>query len=198
MLRFVLGSVRSLRSETAWFRAYGRLWRFVARARPFARIAPGRRLPSRDTAGLAALPPAPTPPSSHGLSPALRSRTCATTVPARASKAAAATHCSIGQLSHCPPPRLYLCPSSSSSLAAVQLDGLDGGRLFRAVGMRLIRGRLQFPRFRESRCRIFGRCVPLQFSGNHLGSADIAFGLTRRTTPSLGPLDFRCPGLSSR
>lgn len=28
-------------------RAYGPFWRFVARARPFARIAPGRRFPSR-------------------------------------------------------------------------------------------------------------------------------------------------------
>ena len=33
----------------------------------------------RDTGRLAALPPAPTPPSAHGLSPALRSRTCAST-----------------------------------------------------------------------------------------------------------------------
>ena len=37
----------------------------------------------RDTGGLAALPPAPTPPSAHGLSPALRSRTCAANPPAR-------------------------------------------------------------------------------------------------------------------
>ena len=37
----------------------------------------------RDTGGLAALPPAPTPSSTHGLSPALRSRTCTTNPPAR-------------------------------------------------------------------------------------------------------------------
>jgi hypothetical protein len=37
----------------------------------------------RDTGGLAALPPAPTPPSAHGLSPALRSRACAANPPAR-------------------------------------------------------------------------------------------------------------------
>jgi len=37
----------------------------------------------RDTGGLAALPPSPTPPFTHGLSPALRSRTCAPTAFAR-------------------------------------------------------------------------------------------------------------------
>lgn len=66
-------SGHALRAETAWLRAHGRLWRFVIRARPFARIAPGRRLSGRDTGGLAALPPAPTPSSTPGLSPALRS-----------------------------------------------------------------------------------------------------------------------------
>ena len=66
VLRFVFGSVRSLRSETAWFRAISHLWRFVAQARPFARIAPGRRLPGRDTGSFAALPPSPTPPYTHG------------------------------------------------------------------------------------------------------------------------------------
>jgi len=37
----------------------------------------------RDTGGLAALPPSPTPPSAHGLSPALRTRICAAQVLAR-------------------------------------------------------------------------------------------------------------------
>ena len=74
--------VHSLRSETAWLRAHGRLWRFVVRARPFARIALVAGS-VRDTGGLAAPPPAPTPPFAHGLSPALRSRNCAMTPPAR-------------------------------------------------------------------------------------------------------------------
>lgn len=38
------GSGLSLRAETAWLRAHGRLWRFFVRARPFSRIAPGRGL----------------------------------------------------------------------------------------------------------------------------------------------------------
>jgi hypothetical protein len=63
------GFGHSLRAETAWLRAHGRLWRFVVQARPFARIAPGRRRSGRDTGGLAALPTAPTPSSTPGLSP---------------------------------------------------------------------------------------------------------------------------------
>jgi len=75
-------SVRSGRRRLG-SRAHGRLWRFVVRARPFARIAPGRRLSGRDTGGLAALPPAPTPSSAPGPSPSLRSHTCAPGGPAR-------------------------------------------------------------------------------------------------------------------
>lgn len=48
----------------------------------------------RDTGGLAALPPAPTPSSAHGLSPALRSRTCTTNPPARIGRSWLATRCS--------------------------------------------------------------------------------------------------------
>ena len=63
-------------------RAHGRLWRFVAQAQPFARLllVAGS---SRNTGVLAAPSPAPTPPSTHGLSPALRSRTYAANPPAR-------------------------------------------------------------------------------------------------------------------
>jgi hypothetical protein len=62
--------------------AHGRLWRFVAQAQPFARLllVAGS---SRNSGVLAALSPAPTPPSTHGLSPALRSRTYAANPPAR-------------------------------------------------------------------------------------------------------------------
>ena len=44
MFRSDFGSGLSLRAETAWLRAHGRLWRFVVRARPFARIASARGL----------------------------------------------------------------------------------------------------------------------------------------------------------
>ena len=70
-------SVHSLRSETAWFRADGRLWRFVARARPFARIAPGRRLAVATPAAL---------PRSHRrrlLPPLMARRLHSTPAPAR-------------------------------------------------------------------------------------------------------------------
>jgi hypothetical protein len=83
VFRFDYGSGHSLLAETAWLRAHGRLWRFVVQAGPFARIAPGRRLTGRDTAGLAALPPAPTPSSTPGLSPSLRYHTCAPSGPTR-------------------------------------------------------------------------------------------------------------------
>ena len=57
----------SLRSETAWFRAHGRLWRLVVRARPLARIAPSQARDATPAALprfhrrrlLPSLPPAP-------------------------------------------------------------------------------------------------------------------------------------------
>ncbi len=52
-------------------RALCRFWRFVARARPFARIAPFAGC-ARDTTGLAARPLSPTRRFAHGLSPSLR------------------------------------------------------------------------------------------------------------------------------
>lgn len=52
-------------------RARGRFWRFVSRARPFARIALSADC-ARDTSGLAARPPSPTRRFSRGRSPPLR------------------------------------------------------------------------------------------------------------------------------
>lgn len=76
-------SVHSLRSETAWF---PRSRPPLAIRRPSATIRQDRfRSQTRgcDTGGLTALPPSPTPPSAHGLSPALHSRNCAAHVLAR-------------------------------------------------------------------------------------------------------------------
>jgi hypothetical protein len=203
----------SLRSETAWLRAVGRLWRLVVRARPLARIAclAGSGC---DTGGLAALPPAPTP-SSTATSAATSPPASAPDATARSERTGSARvsrrtsqtdwlRADGDRNARCPPGRGALGKVHRSANLDERPDRPAPREAHRDRRCRICRrwaGRghdeLQRPRSPRRRRTFSGRSPPVRVDVSASAGVDVQRGMSAERTGSFSPERYALSGGTS-